>query len=590
MFKRLRWRLTATYIGLVILAMLVLGLFLMSSLKGYFYNNLETRLESQALLASRLIKETKSDWNFDFMESQADKISSDVGARVTIINIAGKVLGDSEEFAPQMESHINRPEIQRTMNKKEGMAIRYSSTLDKDMMYVAVPITENGKTSGYMRLAVPITETRQAFSKLWSVVTAAVLVAVFCTIVISFVLSKMVTGPVEKLMEFTRRVSRGDFDFRAQVKSNDEIGELAGALNHMAATIKEKVRLISEGKNRLETVLTNMTSGVIFINGKRQVDLVNPAAERFLSFTGEGSKGVVHDALIKHPELSAAIDNALKSCGALEREIKIENPEEAALQVVISPIHNNKGDCIGVVAVLHDITERRKVERMRKDFVGNVSHELKTPVTSIKGFTETLLDGAIDDTETNREFVEIIDKEADRLKRVIQDLLELSRLEGKQVKLNFKPEDLSSIIRSTVQNLSGQIKSKNLNVQIELPEKTVIAAVDRDIVEQILVNLVDNAVKYSPAGGVIEIAVEEREKDVVVRVRDTGMGIPPEDIGRVFERFYRVDKTRSRDQGGKGLGLSIVKHLVDIHGGTVGVTSKQGEGSEFFFALPKNCY
>jgi len=588
MFKRLRWRLTATYIGLVILSMLVLGVFLMSSLKGYFYTNLETRLESQALLASRLIKETEGDWNHDFMESQADKISSDVGARVTIINIDGRVLGDSEEFARQMENHINRPEIQKVINEEEGMAIRYSSTLDKDMMYVAVPITENDKISGFMRLAVPITETRQAFSKLWSVITAAILLAVFCTIVISFVLSKMVTGPVEKLMEFTRCVSRGNFDCRAEVKSNDEIGELAGALNHMAATIKEKVHLISEGKNRLEAVLANMTSGVIFVNRKRQVDLLNPAAERFLSFTGEGSTGVVHDALIKHPELSAAIDNALKSCGAIEREIKIDSPEEAALQVVISPICNHVGDCIGVVAVLHDITERRKVERMRKDFVGNVSHELKTPVTSIKGFTETLLDGAIDDLETNREFVEIIDKEAERLKRVIQDLLELSRIEGKQVQLNYEPEDLSSIIRNTVQNLRGQIKSKNLNINFDLPEKSVIAAIDRDIVEQVLVNLVDNAVKYSPAGGEIEVGVEEREKDVVVRVRDTGVGIPPEDIDRVFERFYRVDKTRSREQGGTGLGLSIVKHLVDIHGGMVGATSQPGVGSEFFFTLPIN--
>ncbi len=588
MFKRFRRRLTATYIGLIILSMLVLGIFLTYSLEDYFYNNLKTRLKTQALLASRMVEENRGAWNIPSMENIVDKISSDVGARVTVIDKNGRVLGDSEERAVQMENHLNRPEVQKAIKNNVGTAIRHSATLDTDMMYVAVVIEHDGKYSGFMRLALPLTETRQAFSRLWSIMLAAILLAGLLTVLVSLALGKRVTEPVERLTEFARRVSRGDFDSRAEVSSNDEIGELAGALNHMAATIKEKVRLISEGKNRLETVLASMTSGVIFINAKGQVDLVNPAAERFLSFTGKGSMGVVHDALIKHPELSAIIEQALDSCGTIESEIKIERQEETALQVITSPIRDNSGDCIGVVAVLHDITERRKVERMRKDFVGNVSHELKTPVTSIKGFTETLLDGAINDPETSREFVEIIDKEADRLKRIIQDLLELSKIEGKQIQLNYRPEDLNLIIKNTVHNLSGQIKSKNLKVNFNLPEKDMVASVDRDIVEQVLVNLVDNAVKYTPRGGEITVLVEEKENFVVIRVRDTGIGIPPEDIDRVFERFYRVDKTRSREQGGTGLGLSIVRHLVDIHGGTVGVNSKIGQGTEFFFTLPKN--
>jgi len=587
LFNRLRWRLTATYIGLVILSMLVLGIFSTLFLEDYFYNTLKTRLKTQSLLASRMVGEKQDTWSIPRMENLVEKISSDVGARVTVIDNNGVVLGDSEEKAAQMENHLDRPEVQGAIKNDMGTAIRHSATLDTDMMYVAVVIRHEGREAGFMRLALPLTETRQAFSRLWSVVLAGMLLAGFLTILVSFALGKRVTEPVERLTDFASRVSRGDFDSRAGVESKDEIGELAGALNHMAATIKEKMRLISEGKNKLETVLANMTSGVIFINRKRQVDLVNPAAEKFLSFTGEGSLGVVQDALIKHPELSATIDRALESCGTMETEIKIESPQEAELQVVISPISDNAGNCIGVVAVLHDITERRKVERMRKDFVANVSHELKTPVTSIKGFTETLLDGALDDPETSREFVEIIDKEADRLKRVIQDLLELSRIEGKQIQLNYEPQDLSLIVKNTVHNLRGQIQSKNIKVHYDLPETPVIAAVDRDILEQILVNLVDNAVKYTPDGGDIGITITEQSPDVIIKVWDTGPGIPPGDIDRVFERFYRVDKTRSREQGGTGLGLSIVKHLVDLHGGTVGITSKPGTGAEFFFTLPK---
>jgi len=588
MFKRFRWRITATYIGLVILSMLVLGFFLVNSLENYFYNTLKTRLETQAVLASRLVGETQGVWNPAFMEDLAERISSDVGARVTIIDLDGTVLGDSEEKAAQMENHLNRPEVRKAMHVDVGTAIRHSSTLDTDMMYVAVTVAGNGEKYGFMRLALPLAETEKAFSRLWSVVLAAILLAVSCTVFVSLALAQRVTEPVERLTELARRISRGEFECRAEVWSNDEIGELARALNHMAVTVKEKVRLISEGKSRLEAVLANMTSGVLFINKKGRMDLVNLAAEQFLCITGKGSIGLPHDAVIKHPELSATISKALESEQLVEQEIKISCLQETSLDVIISPIRNEAGEFTGVVAVLHDITEMRRLERMRKEFVANVSHELKTPVTSIKGFTETLLDGAMDDRETCREFVEIIDSEADRLQRLIGDLLELSRIEAKKVALKCVPADVSSVIRNTVSNFQGQIEKAGLKLDFTLPEKPVMAEIDRDIVQQVLVNLVDNAIKYTPAGGQIEIEVMEKEHDIVIVVRDTGMGIPPEDINRVFERFYRVDKARSREKGGTGLGLSIVKHLVDIHGGTVGVNSAPGQGSEFFFTLPKN--
>ncbi|MBF7083170.1 HAMP domain-containing protein [Desulfallas sp. Bu1-1] len=587
MFRRLRWRMTATYIGLVILSMLMLGAFLLHSLEDYFYNNLEARLQTQALLACRLVQEQPDGWNTAFMETLAEQISSDVGARVTIIDAKGVVMGDSEENAAQMENHLNRPEVLQARSRGSGMVIRHSSTLDADMMYVAVPITENGRTTGFMRLALPLTEIKHAFFKLWSAVLIAILLVVLVTAPVSLGLGKKVTEPVERLIDFARQISRGNYHLRARVTSNDEIGELTRTLDEMAQTIKEKVNLITEGKNKLEAVLAGMTSGVIFVNKKGRIDLVNPAAEKFLAFMAGGAADIPHNALIRYPELSEAINEALQNEKVVKQEIKISVPEETILEATISPFRDQDGKLNGVVAVLHDITQIRKLERMRREFVDNVSHELRTPVTAVKGFTETLLDGALDDRETCREFVEIIDREAGRLSRLVQDLLDLSRIESKHVTLKRKPVDMVALIRATAVKFQGQLESAGLKINLHLPASPIFVEVDSDMMEQVLINLVDNAIKYTPPGGLVEMEIAGREQDIVVRVRDTGIGIPPEDLDRVFERFYRVDKARSRARGGTGLGLSIVKHIVDIHGGTVGVNSTPGKGSEFFFTLPK---
>lgn len=588
MFKRLRWKLTATYIGLVILSMLVIGIYLLNSLEHYFYNNLKNRLETQALLSSRLIGENMDSWDMQHMEDLAGKISSDLGARVTIIDMAGNVLGDSQEKAAIMDNHLNRPEIRTAINNGTGMAIRYSSTVGADLMYVAVSIHNSYETAGFVRLALPLTETKQAFFNLWSAVLVAFLLAVCITALISLGLGKKITEPVERLTDFARQISQGNFDRRTRVSSNDEIGELALTLNQMAATINEKVKLISEGKSKLETVLSSMISGVIFINKNREIFLLNPAAEKFLSFISSGANsGLPYDVAIKHPELSAAIKKVLASGQVLEQELRLADLEEITLHVIISPIHDQKGSLSGIVAVMHDITEIKNLERMRREFVANVSHELKTPVTAIKGFTETLLDGAMEDPETCREFLEIIDTESHRLSRIIQDLLELSKIESKQITLNNETVDICKLIQNIIIKMHGQIERAGQTVYLEFPGKPVTAQLDLDLTEQVLINLVDNAVKYTQAGGRIRIKVAEKDEAIKISVRDNGIGIPPEDIDRVFERFYRVDKTRSRSAGGTGLGLSIVKHIIeDVYGGKVGVNSEPGSGSEFFFTLP----
>ena len=586
-FKRLRYKITASYIAVVILSMLILGTYLLNSLEAYFYKNLETRLTSQALLASKLVAEEIGILDANGREQLAKQISKDVQARATIISSRGVVLGDSERDPTSMENHLNRPEVQAAGKKGSGIAIRHSATLNTDMMYAAVLIKASGsKEAGYMRLALPLTEIKHAFFGLWSDVLKAIFLAVLITIPVGLTLGKRITVPVEQLIEFARQISRGNYDGRVRVRSGDEIGKLAMTLEEMADTIKDKVSLISEGKNKLEAVLASMSSGVIFIDKLGRIDLVNPAAEKFLAFLIKRGADIPHGSSIRYPELSSAINEALQTGQVIEQEVKIFIPEEAILEVIVSPFRDQSGALNGVVAVLHDISQIRRLEKIRTEFVDNVSHELKTPVTAIKGFTETLLDGAMYQQDTCREFIEIIDNEAARLSRLVHDLLDLSKIESKHMQIKTKPVDINELVRDTAAKLHGQIESSGLELKLSLPDKPVITEVNSDMIDQVLINLIDNAIKYTHTGGKLEVEVSEDNRNTVVRVRDNGIGIPAADLDRIFERFYRVDKTRSRAMGGTGLGLSIVKHIVDLHGGTVGVQSTPGLGSEFYFTLP----
>ncbi|KJS13328.1 MAG: hypothetical protein VR67_04925 [Peptococcaceae bacterium BRH_c8a] len=585
-FKRLRWKITVSYMSVVILSMLILGTYLLNSLDDYFYHSIEKRLTTQALLAAKLVAAQNGHSDTNGLDQLAKQISQDVQARVTIISGTGVVLGDSERDATSMENHINRPEVQAAAKKGAGSAIRYSNTLDTDMMYVALPINTDGG-AGYMRLALPLTEIKHAFLGLWSDVLKAILLAFLITIPVGLTLGKRITGPVEQLIEFARQIAKGNYDGRIKVKSGDEIEKLASTLEEMANTIKEKVRLISEGKNKLEAVLASMSSGVIFIDKLGRIDLVNPAAEKFLAFLIKRGADIPHGSSIRYSALSSAIDEALQKGQVIEQEVKIFVPEEAILEVIVSPFRDQSGALNGVVAVMHDISHIRKLEKIRTEFVDNVSHELKTPVTAIKGFTETLLDGAMYQQDTCREFIEIIDNETARLSRLVHELLDLSKIESKPMQIKTSPVDINEIVRDTAAKLRGQIDSAGLELKLSLPNKPVLIKANSDMIDQVLINLIDNAMKYTHTAGRIAVEVTDDDQDAVIRVRDNGIGIPAKDLDRIFERFYRVDKTRSRAMGGTGLGLSIVKHIVELHGGTVGVQSTPGVGSEFFFTLPK---
>lgn len=424
------------------------------------------------------------------------------------------------------------------------------------------------------------------YASLWQYMVVAGFFAVGAAWVLS---SWAVSGIAKQLGEVTKaaqRIARGDWETQLSLDDAGEIGELAAAINSISLTIKRSMRDLLESKGSLEAVLANMESGVLLFDSCGRVNLINPAAERLLGVRAEEALGKQHVEVVKNYSLSSLIEGVLSSWQPGRIEASIIYPKERTVDAHAAPIFGVQGEPRGVVVVLYDISELKHLERVRSEFVANVSHELKTPVTAVKGFAETLLSGALYNFRAAEEFVNIIYEEAERLSRLIHDLLELSKIESKGFRLRIEPVELDREITRIVDKLKPQFIKKGLALSTDLPPEPVIVKADRDQIEQVLLNLLDNSLKYTPSGGEVEVSLRREGNEAVVAVRDTGIGIPREDLPRIFERFYRVDKARSRKLGGTGLGLSIVKHIVEAHRGRVWVESELGKGSTFYFSLP----
>ncbi|MDF2629323.1 MAG: VicK [Symbiobacteriaceae bacterium] len=385
--------------------------------------------------------------------------------------------------------------------------------------------------------------------------------------------------------DVVQRVAEGDFSktLAAWAAENNELFHLEQGINATAAHLKGRLVELSQEKARLETILRTMADGVLLVDAKKRIVMMNPAAETFFKLTAGEAKGRDHLEITHHFDLDQAMERVLRTGEPAMLEIKRARPEEQVLELRLASF----GEDRGVLVVLSDITRARKLEQMRTEFVSNVTHELRTPLTSIHGFAETLLEGALDDPETARHFVSIIHRESEHLSRLIEDILDLSRIEGGRWKVKREPVHLHDVAADAVGRLTTKAEGLGVDLRIRVPADLPEIEGDSVRLAQVLLNLVDNALKYTPAGGSVTVSAEEAGKLLRVKVTDTGTGIPKADLPRIFERFYRVDKARSRSTGGTGLGLSIVKHIVEAHGGSVGVDSDLGRGTTFYFTLPK---
>jgi two-component system phosphate regulon sensor histidine kinase PhoR len=572
-----RWKLFLSYLILALLMTGTVLLYVNWSLEQRLVDESRANLLHQARLA-RLVLETNVGRP---PQRIAEQLGSAITARVTLIAPDGRVLADSDVRSDQvagLENHRQREEVQQALQQGSGSALRHSTTLRTTMLYVALNGTGDDRT--ILRLALPLDYLDRATDNLHRVLGGAFLLVLVLASAFSVLLSRVTATPLRLMADAASRIGLGDRSVRIPVSGQDEVGYLARMLNEMADRIEGQVQTLADEQHRLDTILRGMGEGVMVLDSQGVITLVNPAFRRQFGLSGP-VEGRPLAEVCRHPDLLEALEEHQQSGAEVVREVHLQLPE-----LVLSTHWVPLGDQQGAVAVFHDISDLKRIEAVRRDFVANASHELRTPVAVIKGYAETLLDGGLQDAERCRQFVQIIASHAERLTNLINDILTLSKLESKETALECHPFDVCGLIRKAGLLMGEHARQQGISLVIDCPEQGLPKVpADHGRLEQVLLNLLDNAIKYTPSGGTVTLSAEQRGQQVALVVSDTGVGIPAKDLPRIFERFYRVDEGRSREQGGTGLGLAIVKHIVQLHGGEVQVSSEPGRGSRFTVLL-----
>jgi two-component system phosphate regulon sensor histidine kinase PhoR len=580
MFRRIQWRITISFVLVVVVGMGVLGAYLVNSTRNSQLGNLRTQLENEARVTAEaslpLFLVQDSD-----LDALAKKLGNEIDARVTLIAVNGTVLGDSHEDPATMENHATRPEVVDALASGLGESTRYSTTLGEQMMYVAVPVTNQTTNVGVARVALPLVAVAGSVNRVTLIIILAIIVTAALVIVAAVLIGRRTTRPLREVTEASQRIAAGQFDQRIPVRSKDETGQLAQAFNDMSSNLDGLVRDISEERTKLQTVLASMADGVIMTDVEGNIVLANRTSERLFNFRGED---VISRPLIEAVHDHEA-DEILKLClstgqtqtGQFESAIS-----KRFLRAIAVPII--EGKLAGALLLLQDLTEVRNLQTMRRELVGNISHELRTPIAGIKAMVETLRDGAIDDKEAAKDFLARIDGEIDHLSQMVSELTELSRIETGRAELRLSPVNLNLLVKEVIGQLNMLAQRQQVTITTDLSADLPIIKADHDRIRQTLTNLGHNAIKFNHPGGTVTVSTRADAESVAVSVTDTGIGISKEDLPHVFERFYKVDKARPR--GGSGLGLAIAKHAVQAHGGRIWAQSEEGKGSTFSFSLP----
>jgi two-component system phosphate regulon sensor histidine kinase PhoR len=584
----IQFKLISLYLITTTLVLILMDLFLSSTLKSYLIQQIKGNLTKELTLIKGTIEERFPERITSYeVDDFAKLFGKSLHTRVTIVDRKGKVLGDSDlqrKRLPEVENHLDRPEIQKSLTKGYGESIRYSTTLSTSMLYLAKPLNTGGKISGAVRLALPLHDVDRIISNVHKFIYLASLLALAFALFLTIVVSSIISRPIREMARTARKMVSGDLAIKTQSQTSGELKELADALNFLTAELKEKIRQLTSEKSQLQAILKGMLEGVMVTDEKGKVVLINKSLEEIFSIE-DSAIGKTPLELVRRGELQEAINTVLNENNPLTIRLFLFLPEVKELEVNLVSFEFEDGRR-GVVAVFHDITKLVMLERVRKDFVANVSHELRTPLTAIKGYTETLLEGEMQDQSQLHEFLKVISNHAERLSLIVQDLLSLSQIDSADFRPSFQPVSLRKLGEKIVGMMTDLASKKAVTITLNIPEDIPEIPADEPLLEQALLNLLDNAVKYNREGGTVSLSAMLKDSEVEVRVTDTGIGIGSEHLPRIFERFYRVDKGRSREMGGTGLGLSIVKNIIEKHGGRVWAESELNEGSTFFFTLP----
>lgn len=590
--SRIVLKLTLTLVAFVAVSTLVAGLYLSRGLEHVAVESVEARLGTAVrVLHDEARTALGAGGQAGAAQAFAERVARPAVARVTLIAPDGRVVADSErnpEGVASMENHADRPEVRAALAGGLGRDVRRSTTVGAPLIYVAGPVTSAGRTIAVLRLAAPVEAATPAYESLRAIMLTGGGIALVVALGIGLFVAGRVTRPVVEMQDVARQMSEGNFEVRASVRSPDEIGTLGRSLNVMAGRLREKVGDLEREQAKATAVLDAMVEGVIATDGHDHIILINERARILFGLGRARAERLPLLEVIRNVDLHDVLgESRLAADGTVvSREVKLSEPSERVLQVHAVPLRFT-GEARGVVMVLHDITELRRLEHVRTEFVANVSHELRTPLTAIHGYLETLLDGALEEPEHARKFLEIVFRHTERLGRLTDDLTDLSDIELGRISLRLEPTAVAEVADSVLAIIAPRAGAGRVTVEAKLPADLPEVVADRDRLAQILINLVDNAVKYTPKGGRVWLEGRVREPGVVeVAVCDSGAGIPKAELPRLTERFYRVDKARSRELGGTGLGLAIVKHLVLAHGGELNIDSELWKGTTVRFTLP----
>lgn len=586
--RRIFWQIFPRHLVVTVFTIVVFFAVFSTALERFYRRQTAEALQVQALFAAEQVRDRFSMEELDHLDAVTALLGTKSPARITLILPDGTVAGESDQSRDLMENHRERPEVKAAIVQgRPGQSIRFSDSVRKEMLYVAVPVYREAALIGVVRMAMPLVKMEEALSGihhslLWGAAAVLLLGAG-----LSFTVSRRISRPLELIRCGAERFARGDFSFRLQSSGSAEIGALAGTMNTMAAQLEERLQSVIKERNQREAVLSSMVEGVLAVDTTGHIISMNKAAAEFFNvFQPEMAAGRSIEEVFRNVRLQRFIADVLEGQESRECELVVQNLHACFLQARGTNLLGVQGRRIGAMVVFNDVSRLRRLENLRRDFVANVSHELKTPITAIKGFVETLLDGALKDPMEADRFLRIVAKHADRLDLIIEDLLMLSRLEqdGREG-MEIKETGLCGILNSAVEVCAQRAAEKNISIQVECPDE-MTAAVNSPLIEQAVINLIGNAVKYSTGGKTVTVKACTQEGGICLSVKDQGCGIEERHFYRLFERFYRVDKGRSRQEGGTGLGLSIVKHIAQAHGGTVSVQSRYGEGSTFSIFLP----
>ncbi len=577
---------------IIFLILFLFALLVMGELKDYDKSLTKERLLTAATLVGEILENSIDidDVNPAEIQRRVTELGQKTGVRITVIGENGAVLGDSARNPAEMDNHLGRPEVKEAIANDIGESSRYSKTLEREMLYVAIPHRAYGnKLRAVIRTSLPLSFLQSSIHPVERKIIYLGGILTVAALLLSMALSKTLSSSLRGIINTSEELAKGNLDIRIPAtKGKSEISKISAALNRMAQNLNELFKQLSKEKNQLEAVLGAMSEGVMVVSREGRVIIMNSALKKMFNLKDDPTSKQYWE-ILRNRELTKLVESVLEKWTPVSREIFYLYPDEKHYFANVIPLDSPDKE---VIVVMFDITDFKRLEKIKADFIANVSHELRTPLTAIKGYTETLEEEAYESPEDQKHFVRIIKRHTDRLINLVSDLLVLSEVESrdslsKENSVNdFEEININELIKTSLDALRSKAQDKGIEVSFRAGTDVCRLKANRFLIEQMFINLIDNAIKYTPENGKVEVRISRDNSHILTEITDNGIGIPKEHLPRIFERFYRVDKTRSRNLGGTGLGLSIVKHIVIMHGGRIEVQSEEGKGSKFSVTLP----